>query len=55
VIVSRDQGAPPGLAELRDFVAEAIERHNAPKELITLPEIPRLPSGKLDLAGLPPP
>ncbi|MBA2426782.1 MAG: AMP-binding protein, partial [Actinobacteria bacterium] len=50
VIVPRDQGASPGLAELRDFVAEAIERHNAPKELITLPEIPRLPSGKLDLA-----
>jgi o-succinylbenzoate---CoA ligase len=45
VIVSRDGVA---LEELRDFVAKTLPRAWAPRELVVLSELPRLPNGKID-------
>ncbi|MFJ2032165.1 AMP-binding protein [Streptosporangium sp. NPDC087985] len=44
--------SPPSLAELRAFTKERLPPYAAPAELIVLPEIPLLPNGKPDLAGL---
>lgn len=44
--------APPSLAELRAFAKERLPAYAAPAELVVLPEIPLLPNGKPDLAGL---
>jgi o-succinylbenzoate---CoA ligase len=43
---------PPTLSELRDFVAMRLPRSWAPRELVVVPELPVLPSGKLDVHTL---
>lgn len=53
VVVAHDEA--PTLAELRAFVAEALEPAAAPRELVLVAALPMLSSGKLDrqaLAGL---
>ncbi len=52
-VVPSDPDRPPTLAELRDFVADRIGRHKAPRELEIVPELPRTVSGKLRRAALP--
>lgn len=41
-------GEPPTLPELRDWVGERLPRAWAPRELVLLPALPRLSSGKVD-------
>ncbi len=51
VVVPAEKGAP-SLEELRAFVGARLERHKAPRALVVVPELPRLPSGKPDYASL---
>jgi O-succinylbenzoic acid--CoA ligase len=44
---------PPGLAELRDFVAAEHPRSWAPRELVVVDALPLLESGKIDRQRLP--
>ncbi|WP_019634604.1 AMP-binding protein [Actinomadura atramentaria] len=48
VVVPADPAAAPALPELRDFVRAAMPAAAAPRELVLLPEIPLLASGKPD-------
>lgn len=49
VVVSTEGAA---LEELRDFVAEAMPRSWAPRQLVVLGQLPMLPNGKIDRLGL---
>jgi acyl-CoA synthetase (AMP-forming)/AMP-acid ligase II len=44
--------APPGLAELRSFLAPTLARHKLPDELCVVESIPRTKIGKVDRAAL---
>lgn len=48
VVVPSGERAPD-LAELRAFVRARAARHDAPRELVTVDELPLLPSGKVDV------
>lgn len=50
VVVPR--GQPPGLEDLRAFVAERAGRWHAPRELVVVDALPRLATGKPDRAAL---
>lgn len=45
-------GTPLSLAALRERLAVRCTPHQLPRELVSLPALPRLPSGKVDLLGL---
>lgn len=45
--------APPGVAEVRTFLAGRLAPFKAPRELILVPEIPRTASGKVRRSALP--
>lgn len=45
-------GEEPDLAELRDWVAETLPRTWAPRQLVVLPRLPVLSSGKVDRLAL---
>jgi amino acid adenylation domain-containing protein len=47
--------SPPGATELRQFLADRLPKHMIPGRFVMLDELPRLPSGKLNRAGLPAP
>src|SRR5262245_31772401 len=51
-VVPRDAGRPPELDELRDWVKERAEPAMAPRKLVTMPALPMLPSGKVDVGAL---
>lgn len=51
-VVPREPGRPPELSALRDWVRERAEPAMAPRELITIPALPTLPSGKVDVGAL---
>jgi O-succinylbenzoic acid--CoA ligase len=44
--------AEPALGELRDFVAAQLPRAWAPRDLVLVPQLPRLASGDLDVRAL---
>lgn len=46
------ESGPPGLAELRDFLAPVLARHKLPDELAVVEAIPRTKIGKVDRAAL---
>lgn len=46
------RGAEPTLEELRNFVREHAPAPAAPRDLVILADLPRLPSGKVDRAAL---
>ena len=52
VAAAANGGRMPGLAELRDFVAAELPRTWAPRDLVDVPELPMLTSGKVDVASL---
>jgi amino acid adenylation domain-containing protein len=47
--------APPTATELRQFLADRLPKHMIPGRFVMLDQLPRLPSGKLNRAGLPAP
>jgi O-succinylbenzoic acid--CoA ligase len=52
-VVPADPTAPPSLDALRDHVARSLPRHQAPRQLILIPEgLPRTASGKVRRAAL---
>ena len=51
-VVPREPGRPPELDELRTWVRERAEPAMAPRELITMPALRMLPSGKVDVGAL---
>ena len=51
-VVPREPDQPPKLAELRDWVRDRAEPAMAPRELVTVPTLPMLPSGKVDVGAL---
>ncbi|KIH96764.1 AMP-dependent synthetase [Streptomonospora alba] len=52
VVVPADPAAPPGLEEVRAWVAQHLPRYAAPRELEIRSSLPLLTSGKPDLATL---
>jgi O-succinylbenzoic acid--CoA ligase len=44
--------AEPSLGELRDFVAAALPRAWAPRDLVLVPQLPMLAAGKVDVRAL---
>jgi o-succinylbenzoate---CoA ligase len=52
VVVPADPAAPPDLGVLREHVRRVLPASAAPRELRIVPEIPLLPTGKLDLRRL---
>jgi O-succinylbenzoic acid--CoA ligase len=52
VIVPADPGAPPALADVRDYVGSHLPGYAAPRQLVVVSQIPVLASGKHDLAAL---
>ncbi len=48
-------GTAPSAAALRAHLAARLPEHLVPAYLTVLPELPRMPSGKVDRAALPPP
>lgn len=54
-VVPLHPGKPPALAALRSFVAEQLARYKAPRELVLLGALPRLPGGKVARSALPAP
>ena len=48
VVVFAATDESPGLEALRDFVAERLPRTWAPRELVVVPALPLLDSGKVD-------
>lgn len=52
VVVPAQVGAVLSLAILRSFVADAMPRYAAPKDLVVVNTMPRLPSGKVDRVAL---
>jgi len=51
-VVADPLGTPPSLAELKDLVAEALDRTAAPREVHIVDALPRLGIGKLDRRAL---
>jgi o-succinylbenzoate---CoA ligase len=51
-VVPREPDRPPKLDEVRDWVKERAEPAMAPRELVTMPALPMLPSGKVDVGAL---
>jgi O-succinylbenzoic acid--CoA ligase len=52
-VVPTDTTKPPTLDDLRAFVAEALPRYAAPRELVLVERLPRTASGKVRRADLP--
>ena len=52
-VVAIDPADPPGLRDLRGFVARVLPRHKAPRELVLVEALPRTGSGKLRRSALP--
>lgn len=52
VVVPREPAAPPALAELRALVRARAPSYAAPRELVVVSALPRLPSGKIDRLSL---
>jgi O-succinylbenzoic acid--CoA ligase len=52
VVVPADPAAPPGLGALREHVRRVLPPAAAPRELMLVPEMPLLPSGKPDVLAL---
>jgi o-succinylbenzoate---CoA ligase len=52
VVVPEDPSAPPLLADIRTHVRASMPAYAAPAALLHVPEMPMLPSGKLDRAAL---
>lgn len=52
VVVPAQVGAVLSLAILRSFVADAMPRYAAPKDLVVVNTLPRLPNGKVDRRAL---
>jgi O-succinylbenzoic acid--CoA ligase len=52
-VVAIDPADPPGLRDLRGFVARVLPRHKAPRELVLVEVLPRTGSGKLRRSALP--
>jgi o-succinylbenzoate---CoA ligase len=52
VVVPADPSAPPLLADIRTHVRARMPAYAAPAALVLVPEMPMLPSGKPDRAGL---
>jgi o-succinylbenzoate---CoA ligase len=51
-VIPVDAADPPTLAAVRDAVRAALGAPSAPKELLVLPDLPRLPTGKVDRLAL---
>ena len=51
-VVPGTTGPPPGLAELRTFLADVLARHKLPDELCPVDRIPRTKIGKVDRPAL---
>lgn len=51
-VVTAPGSTPPGVKELRDFVAESLDPRAAPREVHSVEELPRRGIGKLDRAAL---
>jgi O-succinylbenzoic acid--CoA ligase len=52
VVVPADPAAPPSLPDLREFAKERLPAYAAPRELLIVPELPLLPSGKPDVPAV---
>jgi o-succinylbenzoate---CoA ligase len=48
MIIAADAARPPGLDELRRYVADRLPRYAAPRAMVVLAELPMLASGKPD-------
>jgi len=51
-VVPADPARPPGLEELRDWVRARAEAAQAPRELLIVPSLPTLGSGKVDIGAV---
>jgi amino acid adenylation domain-containing protein len=51
----QEEAPPPGVEALRVFVAERLPAYMIPASFVILPELPRLPNGKIDRRRLPDP
>ena len=51
LIVPVDRSSPPGLTELRAWVADTLERYNAPMSIEILPSLPELVPGRRRTTG----
>ncbi|HVE46523.1 MAG TPA: AMP-binding protein [Acidimicrobiales bacterium] len=55
VVVPRDPGEPPALADLRSLVKDRLPAYSAPRELVLVDALPRTAGGKLRRNALRPP
>ena len=53
-IVGRE-GSAPNISDLKTWLKERLPAYMAPSDWITLDELPRTPSGKINRAALPAP
>jgi len=51
-VVPATPSSAPALEELRDFVADSLDRTAAPREVVVVTELPRLGIGKVDRRAL---
>jgi len=51
-VVPSDRAGAPTLEDLRGFLAGLLPRYAAPRELVTVPELPRTATGKLRRSAL---
>lgn len=51
-VIPADPAAPPAPADVRDFVAQSLDRTAAPREVVVVSELPRFGIGKIDRRAL---